>query len=164
MTTTATKRTKVPAKRTAPAEPIAEVEAPEGDATPAEQTAPGTITFHGRVMKVNKPTPDQLGMWTVTSDQMTKIAAAVTADTATDEAAIAERGRKLGKLFSRAFKLVASVLVDEDDQDWIQDEVTDGNLTLEQTADILLLTVKAYGMDKPAAPTTGPRPKARRGQ
>lgn len=136
--TATTKRTKPAA--TPPADPAA-----TGDVAPA-----GTITFRGRTMRVKKPGVEQLGMWRVTADQLNR------ADPNMD-------GNAASKLIGRAIKMVCSVLAGEEDRDWLQDEILDGNLTLDQSADIMLLAVAAYKAEAGStAPANGPRPKARR--
>jgi hypothetical protein len=164
--TTTTKRTRpaaaavAPVKRVRPAKratPPPAVEPSDGPASPPPDTdttpvAPtDTVLFQGRKMAVIRPTPEQLGMWKVTGDELARAQANMP-------------GNRASVLLARAIRLITSVLAHDDDKDWLHDQLLDGSLSLEQAADILSLAAKAFVAGGTKAPTTGPTPKARRGR
>lgn len=153
--TTTTKRTRSAAAAGAPAGPVKR--APAKRAAPAKATTPpapidgtpvDTIIFRGRTMLAKRPSPEQLGMWKVTGDELSRVGPGIAAERAS-------------VLLARAIKLITTVLADDVDRDWLHDQLLDGTLSLEDAAGILTLAAAAFHA---AAPSTGPRPKARRGR
>lgn len=141
-----------PAKKTTTARKAAvAVEAPQAAEPPAEKSLPaGTIRFMGREIAVAPPTAERMVVWKNTVDRLSVFNASMPKD---------EQMRLLG----RAVKVIQSVMANVDDQDWLDDQLLDGTLTLEQAADIITLAVDEYpGMAKQQAPRNGPPPKARR--
>jgi hypothetical protein len=110
---------------------------------------PKTVTFGGRDLTVSMPTPEQLAVWQRTARRMTGV------DPAT------MTGEEAMKLLDRGLKVIQSVLPNPDDRDWLEDELLDGNLTLEAAAGIVTAAVAAYRTNG-GPPKTGPVKKARR--
>lgn len=135
---------------------------------------PGTITFRGRVMKVVRPTDDQLAVWKIIATR----AEQVSKDFGKPKPCTACQGKgcdecmdtgsahtaEIFKLFNRAMKIITSVLPDEADKDWLEDELIAGQVDLLAAGEIVKLAVQTLiaGQAKTAAPRTGPTAKARR--
>lgn len=112
---------------------------------------PKQVSFGGRDLTVSMPTPEQLAVWQRTAKRMTGV------DTAN------LTGEEAMKLLDRGLRVIQSVLPDEADREWLEDELLDGNLTLEAAAGIVTKAVAAHNTNgKAAAPTAGPVKKARR--
>lgn len=138
--TTAKKATKtvkasVGARTSTPAKEAAATRAEEAAATPTEE--PKTITFLGRTMAVKLPTPDQIVAW----ESLLRRLKALDPETATGEQAL--------KLLSRSNRIVDSLIVDDDDKEWLEDGRIDGTVTTENSQQIVLDALKAYEMDAP---------------
>lgn len=132
----------------------------------------GMITFRGRVMAFQRPSPDQLAVWKMIADRAQRIGR----DLATPKPCPDCQGKgcdecqgtgsahtvTIFKLFNRAMAIVSSVLLDEADKDWLEDELIAGRVDVRAASEIVNLAVAAMVASKPAAPTTGPAPKARR--
>lgn len=125
---TTTPKAKAAAKKAAPAAARHEEPSP---AAPAE-TAADSIMFMGRTMLVQAPSPEQLSVW----QRLATRAQAMTGAGLTGDGA--------ARLFGRAHRVIESVLVDEHDREWLEDQFLDRALTLEQAADILTLTVNVF--------------------
>jgi hypothetical protein len=148
-----------PAKR-APAKAITPVQVDTAEDTPAaagetEEMPTAQILFKGRKLTVVMPTPSQLAVWdgfAATSATAGKLDPKSEADNA-----------KAAKILSRSRKLIKSLLADDDDMEWVDDELLNLTLTLQDTLEILTLTNDAFrAQQKTAAPKTGPAPRARR--
>lgn len=109
-----------------------------------------TLPFRGRNLSVSMPTPEQLAVWQRTAKRMTGV----------DPDALT--GPEAMKLLDRGLKVIQSVLPEQDDRDWLEDELLDGALTLEQAAGIVTQAVAAFGNSNGKAPKAGPVKKARR--
>jgi hypothetical protein len=155
--------------KSSPAPPGPDVE--EQPATPVEEQttppSPGhkTITFHGRDMVVAFPTPEQLTVWQRTGSRFTALqerADQIQAqgDAASDEEQAALR-RDTSGMLDRALRVVQSVLVDQDDQFWLEDRLLDGTLTFGQALDLMPAVLEAF-RGRTAAPATGPSRARRR--
>lgn len=130
----------------------------EQTAPPAEKQAPfGTeslITFRGRQMVVRFPTDAQLMVWKRT---MRNLANAENESWDGEQALAA---------LDRAGKIIDSVIVDRADREWLDDLTLDDGLTLVDRAEIIKLTITAFGAEgedtKPAkrAPAKRTRRKA----
>lgn len=70
--------------------------------------------------------------------------------------------RKL-KSMDRAFRVLKSVVVEEDDMEYIQDEMAEGRITLKSLA-TALLSVHAQNKQAQGTQTKGPIKAARRGR
>lgn len=141
-----------PSRLVAPAAVAEEAEIPEAE----DDLEPGWIRFKGRKMQVVKLSADQWAMWVLTAEQLQK---------AFDTMSPTDAGR-LVKLLRRAYHLILLVLT-EPDKEWLQEEILEGAVEITEATGVLDKALKAYeamGTGKPAAPTTGPRPKARRGR
>jgi hypothetical protein len=104
-------------------------------ATPVEMPAEKEITFQGRTMWVRFPRPEALLVWKRT---LKKLQDLDTSDWTGEEAMAA---------LERTRKIIDSLLVHEIDKDWLDDEMLDSRLGLEETAQIINLTVEAYAAD-----------------
>lgn len=138
----------------------------------------GEITYRGRTMKVRRPTPEQLMVWKRIAEQGLAVAADEQANPGQLCAECGGEGcdtchntgkahtAKVMKLFDRALRIIASVLVDEADRDWLEDQLLDGTVNLNAAGEIVTLAVNDMiaGREK-AAPRTGPtatrRPRRR---
>jgi hypothetical protein len=132
----------------------------------------GTITFRGRVMAFQRPNVDQLAVWKMIADRAERVGRELT----TPKPCPGCQGKgcdecqgtgsahtaTIFKLFNRAMAIISSVLTDEADKDWLEDELIAGRVDIQAASEIIALAVTAMVAAKPAAPTTGPAPKARR--
>lgn len=133
----------------------------------------GTITFRGRVMAIRRPTADQLAVWKMLAGR----AQSVDRDLQTPRPCPECTGQgceecggtgsahtaKIFKLFNRAVSIISSLLVDEADKDWLEDELIAGRLDIAAASEITKLAISSLVANQPAAaPRTGPAPKARR--
>jgi hypothetical protein len=91
------------------------------------------ILFRGREIFVKMPTPEQLLVWKRVLKQL--------------QEPEVTNGEQLIKLLERTRKLIDSILVNRADVEWLDDEMLDGNLVLNDTADIMLEAVKAFQAD-----------------
>jgi hypothetical protein len=101
-----------------------------------ETPAPGAmheIAFKGRSMWVKMPTPEQLLVW----QRTIKLLQGPDVD--------GWGADQVMRALERTRKIIDSVLVDAADRDWLDDEMLDNGLTLIDTADIIRLTVEAFG-------------------
>lgn len=113
-------------------------------------SSPGDERLAIRKMTVRMPGPEQLAVWQRTARRM----AGVDPQALTSEEAM--------KLLDRGLRVIQSVLVDAADRDWLEDQLLDGNTTLEEAAKIVTLAMDAFNDNGKAAPKTGPVKKARR--
>lgn len=140
----------------------------------AAPPARDTITFQGRTMAVRMPNAEQIALWPRLADRLNNRAGDLDETPRDGETPAQARERvaqAAAKLYGRVLTLVTSVLTDQDDKDWVEDQIIAGDLTLavadsdgqQSAADIISLAVQ-YFADKrgAAAPATGPQPKARR--
>lgn len=141
---------------------------------------PGTITFRGRVMAVTRPSEDQMALWqriatraqTFQRESQTPkpcpdcqgTGALAGDDTCQACAGTGDANTRTAlRLFNQTMNIITSVLVDEADKDWLEDELVGGAIDLVDASEILTLTVSALiASRRQAAPRTGPAPKARR--
>lgn len=134
----------------------------------------GSITFHDRVIAINRPTSDQLAVWKMVADRAQAAARELATNpnkpcTACKGSGCDECGQTgssslatVLKLFRRAMTIISSILVDEADRDWLEDELIAGRLDLVGASEIVSLAVQQITGAQPAAPRNGPAPKARR--
>lgn len=162
MAASTTKRA-APAKR-APAK-TAKATAPsaQADQVIATDPAPATddprvglrpgeawITLAGRDLVVTVPNEAQLAVWPRTIDRLQNATKNMGAEDAV-------------KLLGRVLSLLESVLADEDDKLWLEDQLLQGGMSLEDAAQIMVLAAEEFAKLRGGkAPTTGPQPKARR--
>lgn len=109
------------------------------------------ITFRGHELIVQRPSPEQLVVWRRVATRMTD--ALHTGQQVTNQEA--------AQLLDRGISVITSVIANRVDKDWLEDQMLDGVLTLVQAAEVLNLTIDAFTGPQPA-PTTGPKPRARR--
>lgn len=158
----------------APTPPVEVDPAVGADNGGAPAAAAGTITFRGRVMAYRRPTSDQLAVWKMLADR----AQSVVREMATPKPCPTCKGSgcetcegtgsahtaAVLKLFKRTVTIINSVMVDEADRDWLEDELIAGKLDLLAASEIVNLTVaQLVASQQPAAaPRHGPLSKARR--
>jgi len=122
----------------------------EAEATEPAEAESRPVDFYGRQVLVLRPTAEQIAVW----QRVAKRQAALNGDKMTNEDAMA--------LLDRAMRIVETILADKADRDWLEDQMLDGVLRLDQVVSIVGLTADAYSDTAGAAPTNGPQPKARR--
>jgi len=134
----------------------------------------GTIEFRDRTMKVRMPTAEQLAVWKRLANRAQFIGTAAEPPKPCPECkgsgcdtchgTGSARPGEIMKLYDRALKIVMSVLVDEHDRDWVEDEFLEGRLEILAASEILTKTVDEMVKAKNAKSGTGPKskPKARR--
>jgi hypothetical protein len=110
------------------------IEVPEASA-PATMPPEKEIDFQGRTMWVRIPRPEALLVWKRT---LKKLQDVETGDWGGDEVMAA---------LERTRKIIDSLLVNEVDKDWLDDEMLDSRIGLIETAQIINLTVEAYAAD-----------------
>jgi hypothetical protein len=110
------------------------IEVPEASA-PAAMPLEKEIDFQGRKMWVRIPRPEALLVWKRT---LKKLQDVETSDWGGDEVMAA---------LERTRKIIDSLLVNEVDKDWLDDEMLDSRIGLIETAQIINLTVEAYAAD-----------------
>lgn len=156
-------------------------QAAEGDGTGDGGGADsGTITFRGRTMKVRRPDDEQLALWSRIATRAQAFGRAartskpcgdcqgsgVRGDERCDRCAGTGDGdvAQVLRLYNQALSIVTSVLVDEADKDWLEDQLIEKTIDLVGASEIVSLTVTALITSrKPAAPKHGPAGgKARR--
>lgn len=122
--TTPAKR--APAKKTAPA---AEQAPPEtaGTDTPAAATA--VVEFRGRSINVVGPSPEQIAVYQLTADRFARLGDDMRAGKLDGVAAV--------KALARTIGIVKSVMADEHDREWIESELLDRRLTLQDVQPIV---------------------------
>jgi hypothetical protein len=136
--TTAKKATKVAVKKAVkPAG--ARTSAAVKEATDAAPE-PTTITFEGRVMEVRMPEAEQIVAW----DSLVKRVQRWDPDTATMADAV--------KFVGRLYLIIESVLVSDDDKDWLEDERIRGNIDLNKAGAIVSDAIKAFEATMSGAP------------
>ena len=144
---------------TPPSGPL--VDEPDGEpaqdeATTATVAKPGsrptsTITYRGRTMRVQMPSADQLAVWQRTATKLANATGLGVEETM--------------KLIQRAITMIATVLVDEVDRDWVEESILHGDMDIMGAAAILTMAIEklvAQAQTKAAtAPRNGPVAKAR---
>jgi hypothetical protein len=122
--------------------------------TPTVKASTDTITFRGRELTVRLPDDGVLAVWDRTARRYADITQGQLDAMSRDE-----QGRLLGRLLG----VIRSVLAEEGDRDWLEDELLETDLNLAGAAQIVTLAIEHFqAKNKAKAPTTGPAPKARR--
>lgn len=91
------------------------------------------ITFNGREIWVKMPTPEQLLVWKRTLGQLQAI-----------QASNDWNGEQVMRALERTRLIIDSVLVNQTDRDWLDDEMLAGNIGLMETAKIINQTAEAF--------------------
>jgi hypothetical protein len=94
------------------------------------------IQFRGREIWVKLPSPEQYIVWRRTLKAMEA------SDTATWNA------EQMVIAYERTRKIIDSVILNQTDKTWLDDEWLDGSLDLIDTAKIIQLTTEAFGEDE----------------
>lgn len=101
--------------------------------TAAPESAPEReIEFHGRMMWVRLPSPEQLLVWRRTVVRLQELNPA------------SWTGDEVLTALERARRIVDSLLVHEADKDWLDDQMLDGKVTSRQTTEIITKAVEAF--------------------
>lgn len=128
-------------------------EAPDEPA-PTEQKTPGpagdAITFHDRLIEITMPDQNQIAVWGRVARQASGLGNGI-------------KGHDAAKLLGRLVGVVSSVLVNESDRDWLEDELLEKRMTMNQAGELITQAIDYFIAKKQAqAPTNGPAKKARR--
>lgn len=119
-----------------------------------------TVTLKGRVMLVGLPAPEQLDITIEAYEELSTLSKAdVDALSEDDQTKLSARGRRL---LRRCRNGAMAVLLDEEDREWILDEMVAGRVTLNDVARLLPEALTVLGRNRGKAPTTGPATRARR--
>lgn len=121
------------------------VAAPAAEQVPADERK--TIVFQKRTIAVRLPTPDQLVAFR-------RVFARLESARATEM-----DGERALALLERAAKVVDTVIADEVDRDWLDDQRLEGAATTEDIMPIIINAISAYGDE---APGVAPNRAARR--
>jgi hypothetical protein len=110
------------------------------------------ISFRDRDITVCLPTAGQLMVWQRTIKQLQN------QDTG------AWDGEQALAAMERAGKILDTVVVDRTDRDWLDDLTLDGEIDLPERAEIIKLTVQAFGTQEEQTPArkAAPAKRARR--
>lgn len=104
--------------------------------TPATEEVPVSpeqeITFRGREIWVKMPSPEQLLVWKRTLKMLQ------------DADALGWTGDQVMRALERTRLIIDSVLANQVDKDWLDDEMLAGTLGLKDTASIINQTVEAF--------------------
>lgn len=116
-------------------EPTPEPAAPAADAPrTTDDLATAEVPFAGRNLKVRMPTEEQLVMYRRVSREFAMLARdGRDKNMAMDEAL---------KYLDRAVRTVQTVLIDPDDKEWLEDQLMDGKVTLEQCTDLMRSAIR----------------------
>jgi len=101
--------------------------------TPADEAIlEREIQFSGRQLWVRMPGPEQLLVWKRTLVQL--------------QGAEVEgwNGEQVMRALERTRRIIDSLLVHDNDKEWLDDEMLDGRITLTDTAQIINGTVEAF--------------------
>jgi len=110
----------------------AEPEALTAAVTPTAEAA-DMITFQGRTMRVKMPNPEQIALWPRLADKINSRTGELDdtpRDGETADQARTRAGQAGSKLVGRMLTLIASVLPEQDDKDWLEDQIIGGDLRL----------------------------------
>lgn len=122
----------------------------------ATQVPEREIEFEGRMIWVKLPSPEQLLVWQRT---MTRLQGA---DVTT------WNGDQVMAALERARKIIDSMIMNNVDKDWLDDEMLAGSLPIGRVFELITLTVEAFADDdnrasrRAAAKKTTPAKKAAR--
>lgn len=106
----------------------------EQDAKAAPELPPELpIEFMGRELWVRMPSPEQLLVWKRTLRQLQ------------DADVAGWNAEQVMIALERTRKIIDSLLINKADVVWLDDEMLEGKITLLGTADIITMTVNAYG-------------------
>jgi hypothetical protein len=112
------------------------------------------LPFHGRKVTVIRPSSEQLAVWQIYLDRLQGTGGQTKPDP-----------RTMVKLLGRLVTLTQSLLVNEADKTWIEDQLLDGHMKLPDAVQLVQLTTQKFGADTAPA-VTGKAPatsRARRG-
>lgn len=128
---------------------------------PAAARAPGerTITFHGRMMAVVLPSAEQLTVWKRTGARFGDLADRYKVVEEKGAGATPEEHADLRQatadLLDRALSVLQSVLPDQADRYWLEDQLLSRTLDFSAALELMPAAMAAFG-GRATAPTTGP--------
>lgn len=102
-----------------------------------------TVTFRGRTMKVVQPEPEQLVVWQLTVRRLEGIESVTTTEQATT-------------LIGRALRVIQSVLANDVDRDWVEDQILDKKLDLTGAVPIVITALTMFNEKRTAAQGNNP--------
>lgn len=108
------------------------------------------ITFRERVLLVKMPSPEQLVVWKRIATQIERL------NEAPDSSAYSYI-----KMIDRSRSVIDSVLVSENDKDWLDDLLLEHGLTLNEAMDIIIKTIEAFTPEQNRAEKRAATPKKR---
>lgn len=113
----------------APAKPVL-----AGEIVASTEEELKTIVFQGRRISVKQPAPDQLVAIKTVGKQFEAHQKTSTVDT-----------DRVVRLWQRGQMLIATVIADPTDKEWLEDGYLDGSIQLADAWDIVLDAVEAWG-------------------
>lgn len=93
-----------------------------------------TVTFKGRKIRVRTPSPEQVMVWQRVLNQISDAGNNVT-------------GEEALSMMNRARKIVDSILVDDRDKEWLDDQMLDGTMFFDDLGDLMVKSVKLLSKD-----------------
>lgn len=107
-----------------------------------------TVTLKGRKVRIHTPKPEQVMIWQRVMNRLSNMGNDVT-------------GEQALNALDRARKIIDSVLVDEADIEWLDDQMLDGSLGFKEMADFMLRAAKTLSKEseKQATSSTARRKK-----
>lgn len=110
---------------------VAQLRAEAADDEEANNLADGisVVPFHGRDLRVRLPSEEQLTMYRRVSREFVALGKSGRAKNMPIEEAL--------KYLDRAVRTVQSVLADDDDREWIEDQLMDGKLKLVECSELM---------------------------
>lgn len=118
---------------------------------------PTVATLLGRKVTIKHPGSMQLAAWNRTIKRFEPF----TEDDKTGELSEEER-EEFMTLLDRMYRMVMSILADEKDKDWLDDQMLDGNVTDESLKDFLKTAFKGLQDDAEDPAKKAPAKRARR--
>lgn len=107
------------------------------------------IVFKGREIEVVQPTQDQLYVWDRVLTRM---------QNAAQQVADADQARRL---LGKCDAITNAIIATEDDRDWLEEEMMVGNVTLEESVQVVVAAIKAYEDELKGEPTNRAARRAR---
>jgi hypothetical protein len=90
------------------------------------------ITFHDRQIWVKPPKPEQLLVWQRTLKRL-------------QQPGLTWTGESVMAALERLRLIIDSVILNQVDKDWLDDQMLAGNLEMKDTSEIVHLTIDAFG-------------------
>lgn len=111
----------------------------------AEKPKTATIPFHGRRIKIKVPEPEQVMVWKRIVSRLSDMSGDAGM---TGEAAIVA--------LERARKIIDSLIFNREDIDWLDDQMLEGSIDLEEAFKFVTKAAKVFAKDLADSSTTPP--------